>query len=163
MSMEKTAGLLNAIKNDPKAKELLKDVSEPRNEEDMIRLCAEIASKLGFDVSEADIRAGVAALAQERKDRTAADVEKLPDSDVEQAAGGMLWDDEDAPDGHEYNCALTYHSNEWQIQNGYKCNTHYLCPSLYRTHAGTTDMRTKYPRCASAYFTELCSGSYYDK
>lgn len=82
MAIEKVKELLQAIRNDPKAKELLKGASEPKSEEDMIRLCAEVAPKLGFDVSETDIREAVAALSRERMEKTAADVEKLSDDEV---------------------------------------------------------------------------------
>ena len=45
MAIEKVKELIKAIQTDPKAKELLKGASEPKSEEDMIRLCAEVAPK----------------------------------------------------------------------------------------------------------------------
>lgn len=69
MAIEKVKELIKAIQTDPKAKELLKGASEPKSEEDMIRLCAELAPKLGFDVSETDIREAVAALSRERMEK----------------------------------------------------------------------------------------------
>ena len=151
MAIEKVKELLQAIRNAPKAKELLKGASEPRSEEDMIRLCAELAPKLGFDVSETDIREAVAALAKERQAKTAADVEKLSDDEVAQASGGVLWQYEDAPDGHEYACILTYHSEEWQIEHGYSCSWKHLCPTQ-NAASSDNDLMIKYANCSGQYF-----------
>ena len=158
MAIEKVKELLNAIRNNPKAKELLKGASEPKSEEDMIRLCSEIAPKLGFDVSETDIREAVAALAKERQAKTAADVEKLSDDEVAQASGGDLWFNEDAPDGHEYDCVLTYHSKDWQISHGYSCDMVHLCPVDYYA---PDKIKKEYPKCTGNYFTKNCHVDYY--
>ena len=158
MAIEKVKELLKALKTDPKAKELLKDVLEPRSEEDMIRLCAEIAPKLGFDITADEIRAGVAALAQDRRDRTAADVHKLSDEDVSQAEGGALWHNEDAPDGHEYGCVVFYHGEEWQIQNGYSCNMNHLCPVEFGSTYGTLESHPNL--CTSMYYQRPCENEY---
>ena len=158
MAIEQVKKLLEAIKSDPKAQELLQGVSEPKSEEDMIRLCAEIAPKLGFDVTEADIREAVAAMSRERMEKTAADVEKLPDDDVAQAAGGALWHNEDAPDGHEYGCVLCYHSEEWQIQNGYSCNIYHLCPVEVLATYGTLESHPNL--CTSMYYQRPCENEY---
>ena len=140
MAIEKAKELLEAIRTDPKAKELLQGVSEPRSEEDMIRLCAEIAPKLGFDVSEADIREAVAALSRERMEKTAADVQKLSDDDITQASGGELWQGEDAPDGHEMGCMLTYHGFSYQWEHKIWCSNNYYCLSAHNTPPLCRDM-----------------------
>ncbi len=95
MAIEKVKELIKAVKTDPKAKELLDGVSEPRSEEDMIRLCAEVAPKLGFDVTEAEIRQGIAQEEWNRRENTdaaAEQIQKLSDSEVENAAGGSCSD-----------------------------------------------------------------------
>ena len=158
MAIEKAKELLEAIKTDLKAKELLKGVSEPRSEEEMIRLCAEIAPKLGFDITEAELREAGAALAKERQDKTAADVQKLSDEEVAQASGGELWINEDAPDGHEYDCLITYHSHKWQIQHGYSCEVVYLCSGQFRA---PDELKKEWPKCADQYFTTNCYVEYY--
>ena len=91
MAIEQVKKLLEAIKSDPKAQELLQGVSEPKNGEEMIRLCAEVAPKLGFDVTEAEIRQGIAQEEWNRRENTdaaAEQIQKLSDSEVENAAGG---------------------------------------------------------------------------
>lgn len=130
MSAEKITELLNAIRTDPRARELLQGVSDPQNEEEMIRLCADIAPKLGFDVTEAELRASVAAAAQERRNRTAADMEKLSDDIVKNAAGGAedaFGQGEKAPDGHEMGCFLIYYSYSWQKDHDTWCKKEFYC------------------------------------
>ena len=159
MAIEKVKELIKAIQTDPKAKELLKGASEPKSEEDMIRLCAEVAPKLGFDVTEADIRETVAAAVQARKEKT---VQKLSDEDVAQASGGAFWTNDDAPDGHEYGCFLTYHSDKWQIEHGYSCPKEYLCSSGIAT-TNDNDLVQQYAICADQYFHLECKLDYYKK
>lgn len=128
--LDKVKELLNAVRIDPKAKELLQGVSEPRSEEEMIRLCAGIAPKLGFDVTEAEIREAITAAALERREKTAADMEKLSDDDVEKAAGGTedaFWTGEKAPDGHEMGCFAIYYSYAWQRDHHIWCRQEYYC------------------------------------
>ena len=131
MATEKVMELLNAIRTDPKAKELLKDAAQPRNEEEMIRLCAELALQLGFDVTEAEIREVVTAAAQARREKTAADIQALPDDDVEKAVGGgnenAFWTGEKAPDGHEMGCVLIYYTYRWQKDHDIWCKREYYC------------------------------------
>ena len=135
MATEKVMELLNAIQTDPKAKELLKDAAQPRSEEEMIRLCAELAPQLGYDVNEAEIREAITAAAQARREKTAADIQALPDDDVEKAVGGgnedTFWTGEDAPDGHEMGCMLTYHTYQWQKDNDTWCKKEFYCSNRH--------------------------------
>ena len=130
MAIEKAKELLKTIRTAPNSKELLKDAAEPRSEEDMIRLCAQIAPKPGFDVTEKEIRDAITAAAQERREKTAADIEKLTDDEMEKATGGAedkLWQGEDAPDGHEMGCLITYHGWYWSRDNDTWCRENYWC------------------------------------
>ena len=133
MAIEKVKELLETVKTNPKAKELLKGAGEPKSEEDMIRLCAEIAPKLGFDITEAEIRAGVAEMERQRREKTSAGIETLSDEDAEKASGGILWNGEEAPDGHELGCYLTYHDYGYQKEKGIWCKRVYFCNSGYYT------------------------------
>lgn len=46
----------------------------------------------------------------EKKINTEDTLKKVKDSDMEGVSGGVLWLGEDAPDGHEKSCLVTYHS-----------------------------------------------------
>ena len=135
MAIEQAKELLKTIRTDPKAKELFRDAAEPRSEEEMIRLCAEAAPKLGFDVSEIDIREALAAAAKERLNMTAAGVQMVSDEDMANATGGdgvgALWQGEDAPDGHEMGCIFTYHDSDWSVDNNVWCEKTYYHRRVY--------------------------------
>ena len=66
MSMDKITKLLEEMRTNPKAKELIQEAGIPRNDEEFFHLYAEIASKLGFDITEEEIRAGIIALIKEK-------------------------------------------------------------------------------------------------
>ena len=142
MSMDKITKLLEEMRINPKAKELIQEAGMPRNDEEFIHLYAEIASKIGFDATEEEIRAGIVALIKERRKKTAADIEKLSDDDVEKVVGGEK--------GHS-NCKDTYLNGEncryndgcdhvWQDYDGYICkNTSngHECP-YFNAHCDET-------------------------
>ena len=91
MSMGKVKELLKAVKTDPKAQEALQGLTRPQDEEGIIRYYTEAVKKLGFDVTEVEIRETVANLARERQDETetaVSRIEALPDDALEQATGG---------------------------------------------------------------------------
>ena len=142
MSMEKLTALLDAVRTDPRAKELLKDAAEPKSEEEMIRLCADIAPKLGFDITEDEIRAGIAEMVRERMEKTAADMEKLPEDELKNAAGGACWTGDEAPDGHEMGCLIAYHGWQWSHDNDIWCRESYWCYRLikYKNYTCTGQM-----------------------
>ena len=151
MAIENAKELLKAIQTDPKSKELFNGAMEPRSEEEMIHLCMEAASRLGFNVQETDIREAIAEVTQERLNKTTADVQKLSDEEVSDVAGGDWWRCDDASDGHEYNCVAFWHGEEYQIQEGLSCQNVYLCS--YNVAVTTdSDLLQKYARCADAYF-----------
>ena len=146
MSIDKVKKLIEAIKTDPKAREQLRGVSEPRSEEEMIRLCAELAPKLGFVVTEDEIRAGVEAIKQERMKKTAADIQALSDEETETVAGGkedLFWTGEDAPDGHEMGCFATYHNWRWSRDHDYWCTYDYYCYQHHHNRSYTCDTQTR--------------------
>ena len=64
------------------------------------------------------------------KDRT--DPEQLNANDLDSMAGGGFWQGEDAPDGHEMGCVVTYHRYNWQKENNIWCNSAYYCISSNR-------------------------------
>ena len=146
MATEKVMELLDAIRTDPKAKEMLKGTAKPKSDEEMIRLCAELAPSLGFDVTEDEIRAGVEAIKQERMKKTAADIQALSDEDAEKIAGGredLFRTGEDAPDGHEMGCFATYHNWRWSRDHDYWCTYDYYCYQHHHNLSYTCDTQTR--------------------
>ena len=97
----------------------------------MIRLCAQVAPKLGFDITADEIRAGIAEMERQRREKASAGMETLPDEEVESATGGILWTGEDAPDGHELGCYMAYHGYTYQKDNDIWRSKEYCCDGRY--------------------------------
>ena len=99
MSAEKTLELLKKLKEDPKAKELLNGLKKPASADDVITCYAQIAAKLGYDITAEEIREVVNQEEARRKSETekiASDMKALNDDDVENVAGGgggWCWSD----------------------------------------------------------------------
>ena len=94
MSAEKTLELLKKLKEDPKAKELLNGLKKPVSADDVITCYAQIAAKLGYDITAEEIREVVNQEEARRKSETekiASDIKALNDDDVENVAGGGGW------------------------------------------------------------------------
>ena len=91
MSAEKTLELLKKLKEDPKAKELLDGLKNTASSDDVITCYAQIASKLGYDITAEEIREVVDQEEARRKAQTekiASDIKELNDDDVKEVAGG---------------------------------------------------------------------------
>ena len=94
MSAEKTLELLKKLKEDPKAKELLNGLKKPASADDVITCYAQIAAKLGYDITAEEIREVVNQEEARRKSETekiASDIKALNADDLENVAGGAGW------------------------------------------------------------------------
>ena len=84
---------------------------------------AAIASELGFEVTAAELTQAELALrlAPANREKSV----ELNVNDLAQVAGGDFWAGDDAPDGHEMGCFITYHQwwtceeNKWWCHNYY--------------------------------------------
>ncbi|MBO6229769.1 MAG: Nif11-like leader peptide family natural product precursor [Ruminiclostridium sp.] len=82
------------------------------------------AVESGYDVTEAEL---IEAEKEQRAAQAAKTDDKLSMDDLEAAAGGVLWIDEVAPDGHEFNCILCFHGKSWCEENDTWCTHAYYC------------------------------------
>ena len=104
MLTESAKKFMDALKNDPKAKELLKDMPKPETKEAVMTAYIDLAGKLGITLSEEDVKCFV----EEEKDvaarseNAAKAIQELPDDELDNVAGG--WS------GAEGNCDNTYKS-----------------------------------------------------
>ena len=95
---------LLALKQDDKAKELLKDQPKPASDEEAAGVYASIAEKMGFQVTKEDIVEGLKGLEKIQRTKTDADVKQALDEDMlEQVAGG----------GADPRCSDTFSRGEW--------------------------------------------------
>lgn len=93
---------LDAVRNDPKAKELIKSMPVPKNDAEAAEGYVKIAKELGFDLTADEILAGLKGMEQAQKAQS--DKVSLDDVALEHVTGGVQMPD----------CASTYESDgEW--------------------------------------------------
>ncbi|MBR5337171.1 MAG: hypothetical protein IK152_04240 [Lachnospiraceae bacterium] len=110
MDIKAIKEIIDKLTADPKAQELLKSYDRPEDGKEAA-VYAEVAAKLGYDISEADITGYIEKLTEDMKKRSEANMDKieaLPDETLGQVAGGA--------DKHS-DCAYSYLDGEncwWQ-------------------------------------------------
>ncbi len=103
---------------------------------------AEVARGLSFDVTEDELTQAAAALKAERANP--GELEKLTLEKLDTAVGGMFWDGELAPDGHEMGCLLSWYGDQWQEKNGIYCGKMNLCNRQFHVCLSTPNRNGKH-------------------
>ena len=86
-----------------------------------------IAKELGFDVTAEELEEAVKAMR-----KTAGEAAKeLSIDELGKVAGGIFGTGEDAPDGHEMGCFMTYHHHQWSVDNNIWCKSTFYCTGSY--------------------------------
>ena len=86
-----------------------------------------IAKELGFDVTAEELEEAVKAMR-----KTAGEAAKeLSIDEMGKVAGGIFWTGEDAPDGYEMGCFMTYHHRQWCADNNIWCKSTFYCTGSY--------------------------------
>lgn len=149
MSVENAKQVFESLLNDPKAQELLKNATKPKNEDDIIAAYTDVAAQLGFALTEADIKEALAMKEQEQKERTetaAAGIKELPDDALDKVAGGGCYCESTVYSDH-MDCVDTYKDKEncyvldgcdqvlIQYEN-YICHKHYYDDSCHSIAEG---------------------------
>ena len=122
MAEKSIKAFINAIATDPKAKELLKGTAQPEDLDAEIRIYADIARQLGYDVTEEELKAYLEKFTGPLKERTeeaVAGIQELPDETLEHVAGGTKEHD---------NCKDTYRNYE-------NCWVNDGCDSIYHKYS----------------------------
>ena len=94
MSKESAIKFLRELKTNEKAKELLQGRERPKTKEDAIKAYAEVAKELGEDISPEDFAQALEEIEAEIHQKTkavSADMEELKDDDLENVAGGHIF------------------------------------------------------------------------
>ena len=91
MINEKTLEILKEMKADPKAKALFEEIGRTYASENTVSTLSIIAEKLGYDITEEDIKEAIEQEEARRKaktDKVVSDMEALEDDDLEGVTGG---------------------------------------------------------------------------
>ena len=119
MSIEEAKRFLEQVKADEQLQKRMSGLNPDEVEE--------FAKELGFDVTGEDLEKALRQLRQ-----TEEQPKELSPDELDNVAGGNLWEGEDAPDGHEMGCFVTYHHYAYQKDNNIWCKHEYFCDSYYK-------------------------------
>ena len=103
---------------------------------------AEVARGLSFDVTADELTEAAEALKAERAHQD--EPEKLTLETMDAAAGGMFWDGETAPDGHEMGCFISWYGDQWQEKNRIYCGKMNLCDRQFHVCLSTPNRNGKH-------------------
>ena len=94
------------------------------------------AVEAGYDVTVEEL---IEAEKEFRKE-LAGKTDELSPEELESAAGGKMWKADDASDGHESFCSLSYHHIDWHEEHDEWCKENYIFDSKDKTqnHCGQT-------------------------
>lgn len=125
MAAEQVKTFLEKLEKDDKAQALFQDREQPQDPEGKIKALADIANKMGFDVTAAEIADYLIKAETARKEKTdaqAAGVQALDDSEVEKASGGAGNKSCKSSFKHKENCWLTDACDSFHISYiSYEC------------------------------------------
>ena len=102
--MEKIKALMEAVKNDTKAMEMVKALGAPKNDEEAVAGYLKVAETLGFSITKEELYEGLKAIMAEQKAASDFTAEKisLEEAELEHVAGGT-----------NGACSDTYTDGEW--------------------------------------------------
>ena len=86
-----------------------------------------IAKELGFDVTAEELEEAIKAMRKAAGEAT----KELSIDELGKVAGGIFWTGEDALDGHEMGCFMTYHHHQWSVDNNIWCKSTFYCTGSY--------------------------------
>ena len=101
-----------------------------------------IAKELGFDVTAEELMQAEQAL--KNAAGNAETPVELNADDMDKVVGGMAFFGEDAPDGHEMGCFISWYGDQWQEKNGIYCGKMNLCDRQFHVCLSTPNRNGKH-------------------
>jgi len=95
MAIEQAKKFMVEMFKDEKAREMVKSMKAPQNEDEAVKAYAEVARKLGYDVTEEDLAELIGELKQKQAEATEKaieDEEEISTENLEAVAGGVCGD-----------------------------------------------------------------------
>jgi predicted ribosomally synthesized peptide with nif11-like leader len=112
MSKETAKKLIEELQTNEELQAKVEGITDPEE-------LAKKAVEAGYDVTVEDL----VEAEKEMKAKTAARNDELSADELESAAGGNVWRAEDASDGHELLCHLSYHDYGWMEEHNEWCKS----------------------------------------
>ena len=116
MSKERAKKLLVELQTNEELKAQIAGIPGPA---EMVKKAVEA----GYDVTLEELTEAEKAFRAEMAKKS----DELTADELEGAAGGGLWTSEEAKDGHEFDCSISYHQYSYQKENGEWCKSASWC------------------------------------
>lgn len=84
-------------------------------------------NEAGYDATLEELTEAEREIRAEQAAKSDAAEKELSAEELSAAAGGMHWNGDDAPDGHELGCICFYYSYAEQEERNWWCNNTYYC------------------------------------
>ena len=115
MSKETAKKLIAELQTNEELKSKVNGITDPGQ-------LVKVAADAGYDVTAEEMIAAEKEFRTEKAKKT-----KLSVDELDAVAGGAVWQGEDAPDGHELGCGVSYHDYDYQKENNIWCHESYYC------------------------------------
>ena len=125
MSKENAKKFFEELKTNETLKAKVSAVTDPS---ELVKL----AEEMGLDVSREELAEADRAIRAAQAEKTAETERELSAEELGAAAGGALWQAEDAPDGFEMGCMLVFHGYSYQEENNIWCADMYYCTASFQ-------------------------------
>ena len=122
MSKENAKKLFEELQTREDLKAKVQSTADPA---DMVK----IAADAGYDVTLEELVEVDRDFRRSQAAKTDETVKELSLDELEGVAGGLYWESEDAPDGHEMGCMVAYHHYGYQLENQVWCENAHWCVS----------------------------------
>ena len=129
MSKETAKKLIAELQTNEELEKKVEGITDP---EQLVK----IAVEAGYDVTLEDLEAAEKEFRKELAGKT----DELTTDELESAAGGNMWQADEASDGHELVCMLSYHHKDWKLEHNEWCKEKYVFDSedKMKNHCGKT-------------------------
>ena len=125
MSKENARRFFEELKTNETLKAKVSAVTDPS---ELVKL----AEEMGLYASQEELAKADRAIRAAQAEKTAETERELSAEELENAAGGALWQAEDAPDGFEMGCMLVFHGFSYQKEHNIWCADMYYCSGNYQ-------------------------------
>ena len=116
MSKESAKKLIAEMQTNEELKAKIAGITD---KEELVKM----ANEAGYDVTLDELTEAE----KEYRAELAKKSDELSADQLESAAGGKVWNGEDAPDGHEMGCFESYHNSSYSIYRDVWCKKSYYC------------------------------------
>ncbi|MBR5091568.1 MAG: Nif11-like leader peptide family RiPP precursor [Ruminiclostridium sp.] len=122
MSKETAKNLITELQTNKELKAKVEGITDPA---ELVKKAVEA----GYDVTVDELIEAEKEFRKETAEKNDVQAKKLSVDELDAVAGGSVWRDEEASDGHELGCIICYHDYNYQKETGEWCKEKHYCLS----------------------------------